>query len=92
MSDTIVAISRSSIIKLECKMFPATPTFSLSRIEDLLCLKYISTTKIDEGFVYPEDVFLYEVKNKGKFMFAVMKYDIDFTTVKPWVNYIVYNA
>lgn len=82
MSDTIIAIKRNSVIGLECRIFPATSTFSLSRIEDYLGVKYVSASKINEQLVSPMDVFYYEVKNKEKFVFAAMKYNIDFITIK----------
>jgi hypothetical protein len=82
MSDTIIAIKRNYIISLEIKMFPATSTFSLWRIEDHLGITYVSASRIDEKIISPEDVFYYKVENKQKFMFAVMKHDIQFMTVK----------
>jgi hypothetical protein len=82
MSDTIIAIKRNYIINLEIKMFPATSTFSLWRIEDHLGIAYVSASRIDEKIISPEDVFHYKIEDKEKFVFAVMKYNIDYITIK----------
>jgi hypothetical protein len=76
-----VALTRKSIIDMEFKTFPKG-LFSLSRAEDFMGVEYICSTNNTQGIILPEDMFLYKVKNKEKFIFAVMKYNLDFITVK----------
>jgi hypothetical protein len=76
-----VALTRKSIIDMEFKLFPLK-ALSLSRAEDFMGVEYICSTNITQGIILPEDMFLYKVKNKEKFIFAVKKYNLDFITVK----------
>ena len=82
MSKTQVILDRNFLVKLETKMFPDR-IFSLDRMEREIGIKYVSSTYNEYGFMMmPEDSFLYEVENKEKFVFAVMKYNIDYITYK----------
>jgi uncharacterized protein YprB with RNaseH-like and TPR domain len=62
-------------------MFPDR-IFSLDRVERELGIKYIASRHITDNVILPEDSFLYEVENKEKFVFAVMKHNINYITYK----------
>jgi hypothetical protein len=81
MSKTQVVLDRNFLVKLEAKMFPDS-IFSLDRMEREIGIKYMSSTHITDNVILPEDMFLYEVENKEKFVFAVMKYNINYITYK----------
>ena len=76
-----IALTRRSLIDIELKLFPFG-TLSLHRAEDFMGVEYIFCNYKTQGIVLPEDMLLYNVKSKEKFIFAVLKYNIDFITVK----------
>ncbi len=81
MSKTQVVLERRFLVSLETRMFPDR-VFSLDRMEREIGIKYLSSMYIKEDHMMPEDGFLYEIENKEKFVFAVMKYNIDYITYK----------
>jgi hypothetical protein len=81
MNNTQIVLDRRFLVSLETRMFPDR-VFSLDRMEREIGIKYLSSMHLKEGFTMPEDGFLYEVENKEKFVFAVMKYNIDYITFK----------
>jgi len=81
MSKTQVVLDRGFLVSLEIRMYPDR-IFSLDRVERELGIKYMSSTHITDNVILPEDSFLYEVENKEKFVFAVMKYNINYITYK----------
>jgi hypothetical protein len=82
MSNTqVVLLQRQFLIKLEAEIFPDR-LFSLDRMEKEIGIKYYSSIYLKDNTMLPEDGILYEVDNKQKFVFAVMKYNIDYITYK----------